>query len=210
MTWTTEQRTQIENLARKGIGAAGPTVSTDLRVEIRDMDERRRIFGRAVPYNVEIDLGFFRETMLPGVFAKSITEGAKGLPLLVGHQSSDLRDIAGVSERWEDNKRGLDGVWLLDDDEVGRTAASKIETGSLGFMSVGFQPVNGERGSTHAWDDDDVLHVSRKEARLLEVSLTPTPAYRDAVITKIRALTETRAPGTPRIDRWRSFLAGAR
>lgn len=201
---TSEQRAKIEaDLIRGKVGIV-PAV----KMEIRDVDgKRRRVHGRAVPYNVEIDLGFYRETMLPGVFAKSIEESARALPLLLFHESDRIDTIVGRVESWQDGKQGLDGVWLLDDDEYGRAAAGKIESGSLGFMSVGFQPLNGERGSLRTWDEDDVLHVARKEARLLEVSLTPTPAYKEAVIVKVRSRPQV---GTPRIDRWRSYLAGAR
>lgn len=61
------------------------------------------------------------------------------------------------------------------------------ESGSLGYMSVGFQPV---RSVTTFSDDpdDDEMTITRVEARLLEVSLTPTPAYADATVTKVRTV----------------------
>lgn len=173
--------------------------------EVRDIDTKgRRLLGRAVPYDVEIDLGWYYETIAPGTFTKSIRETAKDLPLLLFHDSESLDSIVGHVERWEDSKKGLDGIWLFDDDASSQRAADKAESGSLGFMSVGFQPLNGERGSVRTWDEDDVMHVVRREARLLETSLTPTPAYKDAVIKKVRAMPTV---GTPRIDRWRQFLA---
>lgn len=197
---TSEQRAQVEaEIVRAKTGIVPP-----VSFEIRDTDTGgRRLFGRAVPYNVEIDVGWYRETMLPGVFAKSIKESARALPLLLFHESDRLESIAGRVETWQDSKKALDGIWLLDDDEAGRAAAAKVESGSLGFMSVGFQPVGGDQGTLRTWDDDDVLHVARKEARLLEVSLTPTPAYKDAVITKVRSKPTI---GTPRLDRARQWL----
>ena len=202
---TSEQRAQFEAELINGNAAI---VAPLTQIEVRDVDQGgRRIFGRAVPYNVEIDLGFYRETMLPGVFARSIKGAARALPLLLFHDSSSLDSIVGRVDRWEDTKSGLDGVWLIDDDEAGRAAAAKVESGSLGFMSVGFQPVGGDHGTLRTWDDDDVLHVARKEARLLEVSLTPTPAYKEAVITKVRSRPVV---GRPRLDRARAWLTSAR
>lgn len=205
MTAIEQEHARIEAELRQGRVGIVPRV----QMEVRDVDEkRRRLLGRAVPYDVEIDLGWYKESMAPGVFTKSIQESAKQLPLLLFHNPSDLDTIIGVAEAWQDTKGGLDGVWLLDDSDEARRAADKAESGSLGFMSVGFQPKSGEAGTEFAWDDDDVLHVRRKEARLLETSLTPTPAYSDAVITKVRARPEGAL--SPRLIRWQQYLAEVR
>ena len=202
---TTPNHGAIEAELRQGRVGIVPRV----QLEVRDVDEkRRRLLGRAVPYGVEIDLGWYRETIAPGCFTKSIRESAKALPLLLFHESRKLETIIGVNESWQESREGLDGIWLLDDDDDARRAAEKADSGSLGFMSVGFQPKGGEAGTEFSWDDDDVLHVLRKEARLLEVSLTPTPAYGDAVVTKVRH--RPAAAGTPELDRWRKYLAEIR
>ncbi|WP_375425984.1 HK97 family phage prohead protease [uncultured Friedmanniella sp.] len=205
MSITEQDHARIEAELRQGRVGIVPRVA----MEVRDLDEkRRRLLGRAVPYDVEIDLGWYKESMAPGVFTKSIKESAKGLPLLLFHDSRQLDSIIGVNEEWQDTKAGLDGVWLLDDDDSARRAAEKAESGSLGFMSVGFQPKSGEAGSQFVWDDDDVLHVRRVEARLLETSLTPTPAYADAVTTKVRSQPE--AQSTPSLHRWQDYLTSVR
>lgn len=208
---TTEQRSQIERQLREGKVGIVPRLQ---RVEVRDVDDKgRRLFGRAVPYDLEIDLGWYIESMAPGVFAKSIKESARELPLLLFHDSGNLETIVGKAESWEDGKTridgflGLDGVWKFDRSEEARRAADKAEDGSLGFMSVQFIPKSGEAGSVFSWDDDDVLHVRRIEARLLETSLTPTPAYNAAAVSKVRSRPQF---GTPRLDRWRSWLDAAR
>lgn len=199
MTYTTEQRAQVEAALR----ADRAGIVTGL--EVRDVDAKaRKIQGRAVPYDVEIDLGWYHESMAPGVFAKSIRESARALPLLLFHDGRSLDTLIGRTESWQDNAKGadgitgLEGIWGLDDDETSERALAKVESGSLNFMSVGFQPM-GEAGSEYVWDDNDELHVRRKEARLLEVSLTPTPAYKDAVASKARHRVQ---PGRPRLDRW--------
>jgi len=200
-----QDHAQIEAELRQGRVGIVPRV----QMEIRDVDEKqRRLVGRAVPYNVEIDLGWYKESMSPGVFAKSIQESARQLPLLLFHDSRNLDTIVGVTESWQDTRDGLDGVWLMDDTDEARRAAEKATSGSLGFMSVGFQPKSGDVGSEFVWDEEDVLHVRRKEARLLEVSLTPTPAYADAVVTKVRSKPDAQAH--LRVDRWKDYLSTIR
>lgn len=208
---TSEQRSQIERELRDGKVGIIPRLQG---IQVRDVDDKgRRLFGRAVPYDVEIDLGWYVESMAPGVFAKSIRESARELPLLLFHDSSSLDTIIGRAESWEDGKSkidgvlGLDGVWKFDRSDEARRAADKAEDGSLGFMSVQFIPKSGEAGSLFSWDDDDVLHVRRIEARLLETSLTPTPAYNAAAVSKVRSRPQL---GTPRLDRWSTWLESAR
>lgn len=198
--YTAEQRAQVEQDLQSG--RAG--IVTGL--QIRDLDTKsRRIQGRAVPYGVEIDLGWYYESMAAGVFSKSIKEAARALPLLLFHNPRDLDTIIGSTQSWQENVKGsdgihgLEGIWGVDEGEEEDRALAKVEAGSLAFMSVGFQPKAGDLGSEYRWDDDDNLHVLRKEARLLEVSLTPTPAYADAVASKARHQV---TPGRPRLDRW--------
>lgn len=205
---TLEQRSQIEQQLRSGKVGIVPRLQ---QIQVRDADggngKARRLFGRAVPYDVEIDLGWYVESMAPGVFAKSIRESARELPLMLFHDSTNLDTLVGRVERWEDNRKGLDGVWLFDDDDESQRAADKAESGSLAFMSVQFIPKSGDAGSLFSWDDEDVLHVRRIEARLLETSLTPTPAYNAAAVSKVRSRPTF---GTPRLDRWSKWLEGAR
>ena len=202
---TQQERALIEQQLRSGKVGIVPRMQG---VEVRDVDDKgRRLFGRAVPYDVEIDLGWYVESVAPGVFAKSIRESAKDLPLLLFHDSGSLDTIIGRVERWEDGRKGLDGVWLFDDDAESQRAADKAASGSLGFMSVSFIPKSGEAGSVMTWDDEDVLHVRRIEARLLETSLTPTPAYNQAAVSKVRSRPQL---GTPRLERWSQWLASAR
>lgn len=203
MTYTAEQRAEVESQLQTG--RAG--IVTGLQV--RDLDTKaRRIQGRAVPYGVEIDLGWYFESMAPGVFTKSIREAARELPLLLFHDGRSLDTVVGKATAWQENVKGsdgisgLEGVWELDADESADRALAKVESGSLNFMSVGFQPKAGDLGSEYRWDDDDELHVLRKEARLLEVSLTPTPAYADAIASKARHQV---TPGRPRLERWQAW-----
>lgn len=156
-----------------------------LGMQLRDVQTSgaKWLEGRAVPYDTPTDLGWFTEVMHRGMFKKSITEQARELPLLLFHDSDSLDAIIGVSHEWRDEPDGLWGVWRLSDAEHAQRAAQMAAEGLLGFMSVNFVPTRSDEEIL----DGDQLVIHRREARLLEVSLTPTPAYADAVVSKVRS-----------------------
>ena len=88
-------------------------------------------------------------------------------------------------------------------------------------LSIGFAPIEklgtNARGETvdlnNVLDIDDkgLMSITRKEARLLEVSLTPTPAYAGAKVSLVRsrAPQQETAPGRRRsaeFDAWQRYL----
>lgn len=83
-------------------------------------------------------------------------------------------------------------------------------------MSVRFQPIRSEW--TYADEFNPELgpaykdRVVRKEARLLEVSLVPTPAFKEATIQWVRSgePMRQRAKQTRALDAWREELARLR
>lgn len=167
-----------------------PTRSLQV-VDIETDSALRELRGRAVPYGEPSNVGWYIESFAPGAFAKSIRESARDLPLLLWHDSHAFP--IGAASRWTETDDGLDGTWRLDDSDMAQTAARQARDGFLTGLSVGFQPTpNGSRWTLV--DDDDwnpdegvVDEVERTEARLLEVSLTPTPAYAGAGVTLVRS-----------------------
>ncbi|MGO5272677.1 HK97 family phage prohead protease, partial [Collinsella sp. LCP21S3_C3] len=160
---------------------SAPEVRTFAGLEFRDVDATeslRYLEGRAVPYGQWQDVGWYMEQIQPRAFAKSIREAARKLPLLLWHDNRSFP--VGVSERWTETDDGLDVVWRLDiEDDLAMTAARKARDGMLTGLSVGFASIEDER----ELDDDGLMWVKRIEARLLEVSLTPTPAYAGAKVS---------------------------
>ncbi len=163
-----------------------------LGLQLRDVQaDGRFLLGRAVPYNTWTSIGWFAEQFSPGAFARSIKEAANGLPLLMWHNNQTWP--VGVSDKWDDNAQGLDGVWKLDTSEEAERAADLAEKKMLTGLSVGFVPIRSqwEMVDWKDWDPDlGVEHmdkVTRDEARLLEVSLTPTPAYAGAQVSLVRS-----------------------
>ena len=153
-------------------------------LELRDVaaDGARWLEGRAVPYGTWQDVGWYMEMIKKGAFAKSIKEAARRLPLLLFHDERSFP--VGVSEKWTETDDGLDVVWTLDTSERAQEAARLASEGMLTGLSVGFQGIQAER----TYDDETGLSwVERTEARLLEVSLTPTPAYAGAKVALVRS-----------------------
>ena len=183
-----------------------PEVRTYPALEFRDIEASaglRYLEGRAVPYDVWQDVGWYVEMIKKNCFAKSIREAAKSLPLLLWHDNRSFP--VGVSEKWTENDDGLDVVWRIDtDDELAVEAARKARDGMLTGLSVGFAPIKSERIIE---DDSDVARIVRIEARLLEVSLTPTPAYAGAQVSLVRSREHVGAARrSAELDAWRRTL----
>lgn len=169
------------------------------------------LVGRAVPYDTWTDTGWYMERFRKGAFAKSIREAAQRLPLLMWHDQRTLP--IGVSREWEERDDGLWCTWDIDpDDALAQDAARKAERLMLTGLSVGFQTI--ENGTSRNWDDNDLLWITRTEARLLEVSLVPTPAYAGAQVQLVRSAEKAEKSGGVRrsaeIQAWRDYLAGVK
>lgn len=168
----------------------------------------RTMIGIVARYNRVYDLRAFTETLLPGVFAKSITEAARALPLHVNHQHSDVP--VGRTLSWEDTPEHLIGTWEFDTRADAVEAARQAEEGYLTGLSVGFNPLQTR------WDaSGDKPHADRIEARLLETSMCSVPGYDDAGVLAVRSMGNPEMPGlvvvpTPRLLEAKAWLAGIR
>lgn len=159
--------------------------------EIRDVDTKggfTRLAGRAVPYGEGADIGWFIEEFAQGSLAKSISEAARDLPLLLFHDSRTFP--VGAAEEWQDGKAGLDGIWRLDKSEEAQRAAQLVDDKLLTGMSIGFQPIRSQWTYVEDWNPDlgadHKDRVVRQEARLAETSLVPTGAFVGAQTTWVR------------------------
>lgn len=177
--------------------------------------------GRAVPYDTWEDVGWFMESHAAGSFKGSTRGGTgRGLPLLLFHDNRSLP--IGHAESWTHDGGGLDGVWRLSDIPAAQDAARSADRGDLRGMSVGFSPIRSkwELLGDDEWSPDlgpdHMDRVLRIESRLIEVSLTPTPAFAGAQIDQVRAgvyyTRAARLAGRPDldVDRWRREAAALR
>lgn len=198
--------TRTDYLTRTAAPAEGRVLGASL--ELRDVDASHRYLeGRAVPYGVQADIGYFIETFERGAFAKSIREAANGLPLLLFHDRSSLDSLIGVAESWREEADGLHGVWRLEQHDSAQRAAAAAKSGTLGYMSIGFAPIRSQ--TVYAEDDGgDRIYITRQEARLLETSLVSTPAYKEAEISKVRSheVSLSREVAGREVAGWQAYL----
>lgn len=160
-------------------------------IQVRDVeatDKLTHIGGRAVPYGVQADIGWYMEEFAAGALAKSIREAAKGLPLLLFHNAQSWP--IGVSESWDERSDGLHAVWKLDGSDEAQRAAQLAKDGMLGYLSIRFAPIRSEWTYVEDFNPDlgtaNKDSVVRTEARLIETSLLSTPAYKDASVSFVR------------------------
>ena len=145
--------------------------------------------GVAVPYDTWADIGPFVEQHAGGSFARSTKGAGKQLPLLLFHDNRKWP--VGHAEKWS-HDGGLAGVWRLNDTDDAQTAAQLAEGGDLRGLSIGFLPIQSQWDPRSADDwnpdlgPDHKDRVTRLESRLLEVSLTPTPAFAGAQVALVR------------------------
>jgi hypothetical protein len=173
--------------------------------ELRAVQEgkERGFTGRLVPYGVPAPIGGrYVEVMAPGVFAKSIREAARALPLLHNHDSAQ---VIGKAVEWEDRADGLHGHWVMAPTDEARAVFDLIDGGFMTGLSCGFVPLRGQ----DEWDIRDAPEVStvtRRQARLVESSTVPTPTWAEAVVLHTRS-GQARGALRPRAEAWREWLA---
>jgi HK97 family phage prohead protease len=164
------------------------------------------VTGRVVPWNTWADIGFFLERFDRGAFTASIVK-QPAVPLLKWHDNRAWP--IGVADAWDDQPDGLHARFRLlgsaDSQLAGAYARDSILTG----LSVGFAPVRSSWTFTNDFapelGPEHMDRVTRHEARLLEVSLTPTPAYVDAMVYSVEAeALDQRA--TPRLNNYRLWM----
>jgi hypothetical protein len=194
------------------------TTTLQLRdVEASGKNPYRFLEGQAVPYNVWEDVGPFVERHALDSFKRSTNGGSgKTAPLLLFHDNK--RMPVGHAYRWT-HDGGLHGVWKLNDSPDAQRAAEMAQSGDLVGLSVGFMDAEAPDWEFLAWEDwapglgpDHKDKVTRRQSRLIEVSLTPTPAFGDAGVSSVRTAysVEAREAWVPRpvpaVDAWRAEL----
>ncbi len=124
--------------------------------------------GMAVPYRSETMIGGVRESFAPGSFDLT---NVIGKPLAYRH-GEPVGKITGAENR-------EDGLYIdfeIVDTALGRDAAVLARTSTIKGLSVGFNPVKSIMSKAR----DAIQHTA---ANLLEVSLTPYPAYSNAGVS---------------------------
>jgi hypothetical protein len=142
----------------------------------------RTVFGMLAPFNTPATVSdggpSYREQFSPGAFTRSIAERGHKIKLLANHDAKAFP--IGRAVELEERVDGLHGSFEVARTARGDEALTLIADGLVTGFSVGFSPIRHTRGK-------DGL-VSRTEAGLREVSLTPNPAYESAQVAGVRGL----------------------
>ena len=143
--------------------------------EFREVDDNEHmvaeLHGRAVPYGVDTEVGGFREQFAAEAFD---TSKVIGTPLAYRHD-----DAIGHITDAENRDDGLYVTASIANTTQGRDVAALLRAGSIKGLSVGFLPTQSR------WNDTRDA-VTRIQAGLRELSVTPWPAYATAGVSTIR------------------------
>lgn len=170
----------------------------------------QRIIEAVIPYGIPADInGSFMETLKPGTFARSARERGDRIPVLFGHQH-ELPPV-GKTDRLDESTSGLATFLRIAKTDRGDEVLSLAAEGMMPGISPAFQVPDG--GDT--WTDNGRTRVIR-EAKLIEISLTPWPAYPEAKVLAVRStmtVDEAEAllnPATPALEVGRSITLALR
>jgi len=152
----------------------------ELVVETR-ANGREAIRGLAIPYNrLSVDLGGFRERILPGAFDKILSRqrGKQEIVSYFNHDSNWLlgRESAGTLEITSD-ERGISYVVEPPDTQAGRDVLALVRSRNLRGSSFAFTvaPRGGERFTTD--ENGRAIREVVEASGLYEMGPVVTPAY---------------------------------
>ena len=130
------------------------------------------------------------ERFLPGAFAKTVAERvASGrVPLMAKHicYGGDVVDVVGIISQAKEDDYGL---WIhadFDDDAFSQAIRSKCTKGLAWGLSVGYELIRWAESQI----DGGKYVLDLMEAKLLEGTITVSPANELAVITAAKSLKE--------------------
>lgn len=188
----------------------------ELVVEKRS-NGREVIRGLAVPYNrLSVDLGGFRERILPGAFDKVLgrQRGKQEILSYFNHDANWLlgRESAGTLEVVQE-ERGISYIVEPPDTQAGRDVLALVRSKNLRGSSFAFTvaPKNGERYTND--EGGKVIREVVEAAGLFEMGPVVTPAYSSTnVAVALRSyqawLAEQATPEAAEADQSRFVLRG--
>ena len=154
--------------------------AADLEVRAGEGDGRT-IVGLAAPFNSPAEIhdafGSYQETLMPGSFARTVTERGDRIQLYAMHNRTMFP--LGTIPRLSESVRGLEMEGRVSDTTAGNDALTLIRDGVVGGLSIGFQVIRQEWNADYS---ERTIH----EVRLMEISLVTEPAYSDALVSSVR------------------------
>lgn len=148
-----------------------------------------RVEGYAALYDVETDLGYFREVIRPGAFAGVLKDDVR---FLINHDGLPLaRTSSGTLSLFEDEKGLSVAAELSSRSGLARDLADAMQRGDLSQMSFAFGMGEGSRQTWQDEESDSPLRMIERVSSLHDVSPVTYPAYPDTEIA-LRHLTSAR------------------
>lgn len=151
-------------------------------IEIRADSDGRTVHGIAAPFNSPAPIAEgglrFLEVIVPGAFAKTISERTGRIKFLSQHRRDD--NPLGVFTSMREDSNGLYVEARVSKTAAGDDVLELVRDGALDGWSIGFSPVR------ETWHDRRTVKRLH-EVRLREVSLVTFPAYDDARVVGVRA-----------------------
>lgn len=139
-----------------------------------------RLAGYAAIFGSETDLGAFVEVVQPGAFAKTLAAG-RNVRALYHHQDGALLGTTqGRTLKLAEDAKGLAFELALPDTTHGRDLAVLVDRGDVAGCSFGFRVAQGG----DRWEERATGGLRREllDVELLEITLTPDPAYQDTTV----------------------------
>lgn len=145
----------------------------ELRAESQDSADGRMIVGYASVFDSVAEIGWFREVVQPGAFAKAILRD--DIRALINHDRGLVlgRNKAGTLRMTED-ARGLRCEIDVPDTQYARDLMVSMDRRDITQMSFGFEAI------VETWDDSGETPLrTLVEVGLFDVSVVTYPAYED-------------------------------
>lgn len=167
------------------------SIQGDIHVVQRDnSDDPKQIQGYAVLFNTEsIDLGGFIEVIKPNAL-----DGVdlSTVQLIYGHENNSILarvDSGNLTLRVDET--GLFFLATLADTNLANDVYQDILAGNLKGMSFGFTiPEDGDDWIFN--QGDTAVHVVNQIGDVVEITITPNPAYQNTSVSVKRSLDEVR------------------
>lgn len=178
------------------------TLTYDADLELKDVGDTGSFKGVASIFN---KLDSYRDSILPGAFAKSIDKkGPEGIRMLWQHDSD--WPIGTWSMLKETKKKLLVDGDLVTDSFMGNEAHVLLKAGAVKGISIGFSIPKGK----HRFDPTKNIRFI-EEIDLWENSLVTFPAMDGAQVTSVKSVLAFQAlPSAPASYRWNPQAAKAR
>lgn len=145
-----------------------------IKAEVRDVDGKPTLFGRAIEYNQwsELIYGTFQERIMPGAFDKFLAGNPDVIACIDHDPARLLGRTSSATLSLVPDEQGIAVAVPMPETSYARDLAESIRRGDIRGMSFVFRCVTDQWHTVDSVRSRDVV-----EAELYEVSFVTFPAY---------------------------------